>query len=396
MDPSAEDPRPETTEAEKAAPDTAEISVVEENVQDAPPDPPQPLELTEPELTQAAPVPPTPAKRGIAPLWHTILTIAAILGFSYWGADRGAIIASNPIPVIPQSTDSKPAAKPTPEAKPEPKPQPDLKPGQKAKSAPKVDEPPVKTDRVRIIHYALSGIVELLFVAWIALGLRLRRVPFRSLFGKWPRDLNSITVEAGIATLFWIASLAVLLAVALTWQAAQTQIYKFQLKQHEAKHAAQSSSAKGAEPGKSDASSETDSKAPVSPEHQQADMIRKLFEIAPANGIEIAAWALLCLIVGFSEEIIFRGYLQGQSIALLRNVPAGLIVAALVFGAAHGYQGYRGMTIITVYGALFGAIALLRRSLFPGMLAHSWHDFATGMFLALIRATHMLDHAPFN
>jgi hypothetical protein len=33
----------------------------------------------------------------------------------------------------------------------------------------------------------------------------------------------------------------------------------------------------------------------------------------------------------------------------------------------------------------------MRRSLFPGILAHAWHDFFMGLMLAFIRATHMLD-----
>ena len=123
-------------------------------------------------------------------------------------------------------------------------------------------------------------------------------------------------------------------------------------------------------------------------------MARQLMELAPANGVEIAAWGLLCLVVGFSEELIFRGYLQSQSIALLRNLPVGVVLTALIFGAAHGYQGVRGIVLISIYGALFGCITLLRKNLFPGMLAHSWHDFATVMLLAFIRATHLLDHLP--
>jgi membrane protease YdiL (CAAX protease family) len=120
-------------------------------------------------------------------------------------------------------------------------------------------------------------------------------------------------------------------------------------------------------------------------------MIRKLMELAPATGVEFAAWGLLCLLVGFSEEAIFRGYLQLQGIAWLPRVFLGVAFSALVFGCAHAYQGVRGMFIITIYGLLFSLLTLLRRGLFPGMVAHSWHDFFTGMMLALIRSTHLLD-----
>jgi membrane protease YdiL (CAAX protease family) len=266
---------------------------------------------------------PTPkSQRGIAPLWHTIVLIAFIIAISILGSSR--MTAAGP------------------------------------------------GDPHRIVHYTLSAILELFLVAFVFLGLRLRRIPIRSLFGVFPRGLNNITREAGVALLFWLISMFVLGTTALTWNAIQTAIFNRHSK-------ARSSSSIAKE---------------LSPQQQQIEMARKLMTLAPANGLEIAAWGALCLVVGFSEELVFRGYLQTQSISLLRSIPLGLALSALVFGAAHGYQGIRGMCLIGIYGALFGGIALLRRNLFPGMLAHSWHDFATGLLLSLIRETRLLDRLP--
>jgi CAAX protease family protein len=173
----------------------------------------------------------------------------------------------------------------------------------------------------------------------------------------------------------------VLSSVALTWSIVQNQIYQHQLKRDAQSHGAPAPNSPA--PPK-----------PESPQDQQMKMARKLMALAPSNGIEIAAWGLLCLIVGFSEEFIFRGYLQSQGILVLRSAFVGVLFSALVFGAAHGYQGLRGMVLIGVYGALFSGITLLRRNLLPGMIAHSWHDFATGMLLAYIRETHLLEKLP--
>ena len=281
-------------------------------------DPPYPL------TTDVLP-PPTPEvpTRSIAPWWHTVLLIAAILCISFFGAGR-------------------------------------------------MDSAAAKSDPHRLAHYALSAVMELLLVGFVYLGVRLRKVPFGSLIGPLPRGLNAITKEAGIALLFWIVSMAVLGSVAITWNLVQTAIYHQHQKQS------------------------TKNSKEQSPQQQQIEMAKKLMELAPAGGLEIAAWATLCLVVGFAEETIFRGYLQSQSIHFLRSTIAGLIFSALVFGAAHGYQGIRGMCLITVYGALFGAIALIRRNLLPGMIAHSWHDFATGMLLAFIRESHLLEHLPLS
>jgi len=320
----------------------------------------EPVEEIEPaeqvDAVAAVVVPPTPpSPRGIAPIWHTVLLILAIVAFSIWGAQRSNSDELNPLAPVHHIA------------------QPSAADGH-AKNSSAVE----KTDRLRLLRYALSGLLELFIVAWVAFGLRLRKIPFRSLFGKWPRSLNDLTLEAGVAALFWLCSMAILVVVALTWTLIQTQVYQHQLK-HQNHAQAASPSAKQ-----------------ESPQQQQADTVRQLMELAPANAVEIAAWGFLCLIVGFSEELIFRGYLQSQGLALLRNIPITILLTSLVFGAAHGYQGLRGMFIITVYGSLFSGITLLRRNLFPGMVAHAWHDFATGLLLALIRSAHLLDRLPLS
>jgi membrane protease YdiL (CAAX protease family) len=301
--------------------------------------PPQQSELPGP-----APLPARVEPRGIAPLWHTVVLILGILAFSVWGSKSGTAGTINPFAPVHDAAHASANG----------------------------------TNFVRLIRYGLTGALELLVVAWVALGLRLRKRSFRSLFGAWPHGLNDITKEAGIAAAFWICSMIILVCVAVSWGVIQTKIYQHQTASQSANP---SQSAPGSAPKKS-------------PQQEQAEMARQLMELAPANSIEIAAWGLLCLVVGFSEELIFRGYLQTQSIAVLRNLPAGVVLTALIFGAAHGYQGLRGIVLISIYGALFGCITLLRKNLFPGMLAHSWHDFATGMLLAFLRSTHLLDHLP--
>jgi membrane protease YdiL (CAAX protease family) len=59
----------------------------------------------------------------------------------------------------------------------------------------------------------------------------------------------------------------------------------------------------------------------------------------------------------------------------------GIAGSALIFGAAHGYEGGRRMLLIGIYGAMFGLMADFRRSLRPGMLAHAFHDAVMGLLL---------------
>ena len=64
--------------------------------------------------------------------------------------------------------------------------------------------------------------------------------------------------------------------------------------------------------------------------------------------------------------------------------------SSLLFGAGHGYEGVGGMIAITAYGALFCVLAILRRSLRAGMIAHAWHDSITGIALAIAKHSHLL------
>lgn len=371
-------PESEQTDGQLHEPNLQEADIQEQKLPAAV-DPFEPL--TEPEIQTASLTDPEPVQeadkpRGIAPIWHTIVLILAILAFSIWGAIRPDTPSINPLAPVQHSDHTTHATN--------------------------SDGP----EQVRVIRYALTGILELIVVAWVAFGLRLRKIPFRSLFGVWPSGLNDFTKEAAIAAAFWICSMIVLGSVAFTWNFVETRIDDHQaaVKLGNQQHSQSQPQARPQTQSQSQSSPQSNSKSKPgsAPANQppirkdQADSIRQLMELAPANGFEIAAWGLLCLIVGFSEELIFRGYLQSQGIALLHRVPLSLVLTALVFGAAHGYEGVRGIVIIAVYGMLFGGITLLRRNLFPGMLAHSWHDFATGIALSILRATHFLDHLPLS
>jgi uncharacterized protein len=101
--------------------------------------------------------------------------------------------------------------------------------------------------------------------------------------------------------------------------------------------------------------------------------------LAPEGPAQITLWVLVCVTAGFCEETIFRGYLQKQFIAWANNVPVGVVLSAVVFGACHIYQGSKAAVVITVYGLLFGILAQRRKSLRPGMLTHAWHDTVGGL-----------------
>ena len=88
---------------------------------------------------------------------------------------------------------------------------------------------------------------------------------------------------------------------------------------------------------------------------------------------------------GFCEEVIFRGYLQRQFGAMTGSVAAGIVLSAIAFGASHGYEGGARMVLLAIFGLMFGVLAVWRKSLRPGMIAHAWHDAFSGAVLRLVK-----------
>jgi hypothetical protein len=248
---------------------------------------------TEPEPITPSEVPTAPVvpsgRKLLAPIWHTVLVVAIMLGNSYFTASYMTAHRKSGV----------------------------------ADSGP------------RAANYLFTIGFELFLLVLVAAGLWLKKRRLRDLIGgKWnsPEDF---LIDLGIAVGFWIVSAAILLGLAyLLGQASAAQVN---------------------------------------------EMKQRLGGLIPQNGLELTIWVSLSIIAGFVEEIIFRGYLQQQMGLLTGNVYVGLIVSALIFGGGHGYEGTRNMFRIFVFGGLFGMLALWRKSLRPGMIAHAWQDGLAGV-----------------
>ena len=114
-------------------------------------------------------------------------------------------------------------------------------------------------------------------------------------------------------------------------------------------------------------------------------MRRQLGFLVPDTTLELLVWICVSVTAGICEEIIFRGYLQRQFSAITRSMLAGVLISAVFFGAAHGYEGGPRMILIGIYGLMFGLLAWWRKSLRPGMIAHAWHDALSGAVLRLLK-----------
>jgi membrane protease YdiL (CAAX protease family) len=101
--------------------------------------------------------------------------------------------------------------------------------------------------------------------------------------------------------------------------------------------------------------------------------------LLPQGQTEIWLWVALSVTAGICEEAIFRGYFQRQFIAATKNVPAGIVLSAAMFGAAHLYQGVSHALQIGLLGVMGGIVAYWCNSVRPGMIAHSLQDILGGL-----------------
>ena len=270
------------------------------------------------QLLDFSPEPAKPRKSPIAPVWHTVLLILAIiavsaLGFMRHTGPHGAVVVN------------------------------------------------------RLHTYGTTAILELVLIGWVALGVKLRGVRLRSLFGKVSINLKAILVDFGIAIVFWVLSMMALATVAMMWISVESWITHKPI------------------PVQTD----KNGKPTLSPKDDRA--AKAVVQLAPTNGKEIAAWLGVCMLVGVAEELVFRGYLQTQFTAWAKGAAvAGVVLSAMTFGAAHGYEGARAMFMLTVFGAFFSLLALFRRNLRAGIFAHSWHDAVAGLAVSLLHSRHVL------
>lgn len=178
-------------------------------------------------------------------------------------------------------------------------------------------------DRIRIYERTM-------FVEWLVLGLVLLGVwwhgsPLQSVLGERWRSLRRFLRDLGIGVLFLVVAIVVGSVLS---------------------HGIESSAAR---------------------------------VILPHTRNEMMLWIALSLTAGICEEALYRGFLQRQFIAMTRNVPAGILLSAALFGMAHGYQGAGQALQIVVLGAMGGILAYWCKSVRPGMIAHILQDVLGGL-----------------
>lgn len=194
-----------------------------------------------------------------------------------------------------------------------------------------------------VLNYSLTIAYEWTLAGLAIWGIHMRKVPLRQLLGEYRPGVRAWLNDFVVALAYWAVAILVLAIIG-------NVLVKL-------------------------------SGSHINPE-KIGDVTQKL---TPVTGVEIILFLVLSISAGICEELVFRGYLQQQFARLGRHVWVGVVLSALVFGGAHGYEGVAGVLLICVYGAMFGVLALMRRGLRAGMIAHAWHDSISGLALVLLR-----------
>lgn len=96
--------------------------------------------------------------------------------------------------------------------------------------------------------------------------------------------------------------------------------------------------------------------------------------LLPRNGAETACAGLMSVNAGVSEELFFRLVLPLLLVLLFGNGAICFIVAAIIFGFCHWYQGPAGIAATTVLGLGLTAIYLGTGSLLTAVAVHAGLD----------------------
>ena len=104
---------------------------------------------------------------------------------------------------------------------------------------------------------------------------------------------------------------------------------------------------------------------------------------APHTPRELAWWAGVSLSAGFSEELIFRGYLIWVLQPLL-GLWGAAVLSLVVFAVAHAYHGAAGAVATGIVGGFLTLVVLVFGSLWPAVAMHLLIDLQQGFAAWLV------------
>jgi len=100
--------------------------------------------------------------------------------------------------------------------------------------------------------------------------------------------------------------------------------------------------------------------------------------LVPHDSRELRWWIALSCSAGFCEEFIFRGFLIA-AVEPAVGLGGAAALSIVAFGAAHAYQGVRGVVSTGAVGTILTFVVLASGSLLPAMVMHAVIDIGEGL-----------------
>jgi membrane protease YdiL (CAAX protease family) len=121
----------------------------------------------------------------------------------------------------------------------------------------------------------------------------------------------------------------------------------------------------------------------------------KLFKL-PVGSSDSAAWdalptwVLLVVIIraGFVEELFYRGYAIERLQSLTGNLTFAAGIPLLIFAVSHYRQGWAGIIIALLTGAVLTGVYVCKRNLWITITVHFIGDFIPNILVPLFAAKH--------
>jgi hypothetical protein len=105
--------------------------------------------------------------------------------------------------------------------------------------------------------------------------------------------------------------------------------------------------------------------------------------IAPRTSREQALFVGVALSAGFSEQVAYRGVLFLLLAALVQSWWIAALLAAVAFGVAHSFQGWKSVGIATLIALRDQVLVGLTSTLIYAIVMHAIHDIVMGAVIAL-------------
>jgi membrane protease YdiL (CAAX protease family) len=114
--------------------------------------------------------------------------------------------------------------------------------------------------------------------------------------------------------------------------------------------------------------------------HQRNEAI--ILAIAPHTPLQFIVWFFVSLSAGVCEELVFRGYLLQQLTAWTQRPIVSIVIAALLFGSVHLYEGLGAILPLAALALIYGFVVRYCKGDLRGVIvAHTLQDFIVALLL---------------